>query len=137
MTPQPWFAKYIGLPFVDGGCDFRGVDCWRLVCLVFWHERKINLPSYGEISALELKQVAGLIARDAYAEPWMEVVPSAIRAFDVAVMHKKREPVHIGIMVNHRQLLHVEEKIATVLLPLVHPSIAFRSINFFRHRELI
>lgn len=133
----PWYAKYIGIPFKDGGRDFHGVDCWRLVCLVFKEEWQITLPDYGEISALELRQVAELIARDAYAEPWIEVVPSCVRAFDVAVMHKRREPVHIGVMVTKNEMIHVEEKTATVMVSITHPSVAFRSINFFRHRKCL
>lgn len=137
MLPLPWYAKYVGIPFVDGGRDFNGIDCWRLVCLVYEQERQIILPDYGDISALELRQVAELISRDAYAEPWIEVVPSSVNAFDVAVMHKRREPVHVGIMVGREQMIHVEEKTATVMISIKHPSVAFRSINFFRHRKLL
>lgn len=137
MLPLPWYAKYVGIPFVDGDRDFNGIDCWRLVCLVYEQERQIILPDYGDISALELRQVAELISRDAYAEPWIEVVPSSVNAFDVAVMHKRREPVHVGIMVGREQMIHVEEKTATVMISIKHPSVAFRSINFFRHRKLL
>lgn len=136
-VPMPWYAKYVGIPFYDGGRDFQGVDCWRLICLVFAREKGITLPDYGEISAMELRQVAELIASDAYKEPWIEVVPGAVRAFDVAVMHKRREPVHIGVMVNKSQMIHVEQKTATVIVPVTHPTVAFRSINYFRHRELL
>ena len=135
--PLPWYAKYVGVPFVDGGKDFNGYDCWRMICLAFKTEHQIEIPLYGEISALDLRKIAGLIASDAYKEPWVDVVPSAIRAFDVAVMCKRKVPVHIGLLVNREAMIHVEQATATVMVSIQHPSVAFRSINFFRHRQLI
>jgi len=131
-----WASRYIGIPFLDHGRSFAGVDCWGLVQLVMRQERQIDLPDYGEISALDLQAVAGMIVSESAIEPWTRITTD-IRPFDVAVMYRRHDPVHVGIMVSSNELLHIEEKIHTVMLPMDHPSLRFRQPRFFRHRQLM
>jgi cell wall-associated NlpC family hydrolase len=128
-----WAAKYVGLPFVDFGRDFSGVDCWGLVRLVLKTEANIDVPSYGEISAHDLAMVTKTIAGESSHDPWLPVERGELKAFDVALMRGR--PLHVGVMVNAQQVLHVEERISTVLLPLMHPSIINRVLGFRRHRH--
>lgn len=131
-----WPARYVGLHFVDGGRDRAGVDCWGLVRLVLKQECAIEVPTYGEISALDLTAIAGKVGNESALDPWVNVV-GELRPFDVVVMHKQRVPVHIGIMVSSTEVLHVEKKISAVMVPITHHSIAMRKPSFFRHRDLI
>lgn len=132
-----WLARYVGVPFVDGGRDFKGWDCWGLVRAAFRAERGIELPSYGEISALDLVRVAKQIANDTAfgVGPWIETLhPSS---FDVAVMFRRRLAVHVGLMIDHHRLLHVIENRQTLVLPLGHPLFKMLPrVQFFRHKEL-
>lgn len=130
-----WQERYVGLPFVDHGRDFQGVDCWGLVALVLWHERRITVPSYGETSARDLAAVAGLVKTESAGEPWSRITQP--RAFDVAVMCRRHAPVHVGIMVSGNEIMHVEEKISAVVVPIDHATIRYRNPQFFRHRALL
>ena len=132
---RPWAEKYVGLPFIDGGRDWKGVDCWGLCKLVLEHECGITVPSYGDISAEELIKVAKEVAGESAKEPWHPIIHA--QTFDVAVMHRRRSPVHVGIMASANHVLHVERATLTVLVPIKHPTVAFRSIAYFRHRELL
>jgi len=132
-----WAAKYVGLPFLDHGRDFKGVDCWGLVRLVLKEEKGIDVPSYGDISATDLDAVARMVKREALLVPWVDVLPNAVQPFDVAVMFRRIAPVHVGIMVTRWDVLHIEEKISAVMVPLTHSSIVFRYPRFFRHRDLL
>ena len=134
---QAWAARYVGLPFKDHGRDFAGVDCWGLVRLVLKEEKGIEVPSYGETSAMDLMAVAQMVARFSAADPWVPVLPDAKQAFDVAVMHKRYDPVHVGIMTGPDHVLHIEEKISAVMVPIRHHSIIFRNPRFYRHRDLV
>lgn len=129
-----WAEKYVGLPFVDGGRGWSGVDCWGLVRLIYKTEAKIDLPDYGEISASELIRVSRTIERDSKAEPWVEVV-DAPKPFDVLVMRGR--PLHVGVMVTRSHVLHVERHTLTVVVPVNHPSVKMRAIAYHRHRALV
>lgn len=132
---RPWSEKYVGLPFVDGGRDWRGVDCWGLVKLILQYEKGIHVPSYGEISACELLKVAEMVSDETKKEPWNPVIHA--QEFDVAVMHKRHAPIHVGVMADRTHLLHVELKTSAVLIDIKHPTVSFRSIEYYRHRNLI
>ena len=54
-----WTSRYVGIPFVDGGRGIDGLDCWGLFLLVYLEQFGIELPSYGEISAMDLLTVEG------------------------------------------------------------------------------
>lgn len=130
-----WAERYVGLPFADHGRDRNGVDCWGLVRLVLKEQKDIDVPSYGETSALDLAKVAGIIARESAIEPWIPV--KDVEPFDVAVMHRRKDTVHVGIMVTKELILHIEEKTASVLVPISHSSVCFRNPKFYRHRDMM
>lgn len=133
--PRPWFEKYVGLPFVDGGRSWSGVDCWGLVRLAFHDEKRIDLPTYGDIPACELIKIAYKVAEETAKEPWHPaVVP---QAFDMAVMYRVHAPIHVGVMANSTHVLHIEKATSAVLINVKHPSVFFRSIKYFRHRDLL
>lgn len=132
-----WSHKYVGLPFVDGGRTIAGVDCWGLVRLIYARELDIDLPSYGETSAADLIKVSRAITADKDDEQWKSVDRSDLKAFDVAVMKfsGKRSIGHVGIIVNARQVLHVEKATAAVIVPLDHWTVRERLECFRRHTK--
>lgn len=132
-----WAEKYVGLRFVDHGRSMEGVDCWGLVQLVMREEKGIELPSYGETSALDLAAVAKIVAHESACDPWVPVFPNSVAAFDVAVMHRKHDPIHVGIMVNRYSVLHIEAKTDSVIMLISDARIAFRYPRFYRHRDVI
>jgi len=93
----------------------------------------IELPHYGEISAYDMINVTNAIRKDSNAEPWHPV--DKPQEFDVLLMRGR--PMHVGIMRDEKQVLHIEEKISAVMLPIRHPAISFRMMGFRRHRNFL
>jgi cell wall-associated NlpC family hydrolase len=132
-----WVEKYVGIPFLDGGRDRRGLDCWGLVRLVYETECGILLPPYGEISAAELNEVAHKVANESNKEPWVPTTDHQL--FDVAVMHRRTAPIHVGLVaaLNPVRLLHIERATQSVFVPITHKSVSFRATKYFRHRRMM
>lgn len=125
----PWWSGYIGLPFGEGPGE---VTCWSLVAKVYADRAGIPLPLYGEISAADLARVARQM-ESAKDDGW--VTPVRPDALDVVLMRGPRtgrRVVHVGVLVDHRQLLHAEEASGSVLVPLDHWSVAGRILGFRR-----
>lgn len=92
-----WITKYIGLPYVTGGRDARGVDCWGLLRLIYRQERGIDLPEY---PGLDLEQIRA-ISREILAiasRDWREVVTP--QDGDAVAMSLKDALHHVGVWVD-------------------------------------
>lgn len=128
-----WSDKYTGLEFTDA---FR---CYDLVRSVLKNEKNIELPDYGDISADDAIRISqSLNEPSSEVMPWSEVDLGNARAFDVVVMlrRRSREPGHVGIMVDSKNVLHVERITQSVIVPLSHFSIKSRIVGFRRHKCL-
>ena len=132
-----WSHKYVGLPFVDGGRTMKGVDCWGLVRLIYDRELEIELPSYGDTSARDLIKISRSMTTDKDAEIWENVDRSKIMAFDVVVMRfsGKHTIGHVGVMVDSKNVMHVEASTAAVIVPLDHWLIRERLECYRRHKN--
>lgn len=130
-----WLHTYVGLPFGDGPGE---VTCWSLVARVYADLHGIDLPSYGEISARDLMRVVRAMDSDSAIEPW--VVVTDPRPFDVVVMAGPRggkHIMHVGLVVDRRQMLHAVEGFDAAVVPFNHFSIAGRLRGFRRHEALV
>lgn len=133
-APAGWVTPYVGIPFLDGGRDRAGCDCWGLVRLVFAEVLGIELPTYGEISARDLARVTRTIRDHSALAPWLPVAGDA-RPFDVLVMAGR--PQHVGVMVDARHVLHVEAATAAVIVPAARsPQVRWRRLSLHRHEAL-
>ena len=131
-----WCQKYVGLPFLDGGRTTRGIDCWGLVRLVFAEEKGIELPTYGDVSASDLRAIAEAIEAEIEKhETWLPAHPALPQPFDVVIMKRREKPVHIGVLVTESKMLHVEEATAAIIVDLDGRTIKQRVSKILRHRS--
>ena len=124
-----WWGRYVGLPFGEGAGE---VTCWSLVRMVYRDRLGLELPAYGEISARDLVRIARTM--EAHKDDgWRAVdVPAE---HDVCLMRAPRGGsvvAHVGVMIDARRMLHVEEASAAVVVPVTHPGIAGRVLGFRR-----
>ena len=132
-----WAEQYIGIPYVNMGRSRKGVDCWGLVKLVYDEQTDITLPSYGDISGEDLLTLVRMTKEVTSAEPWHPVTDKP-RKFDLAVMHHRREPIHVGLMASDRMVLHIDSDVTnSILVPLNSVMLRFRAVKIVRHRGLL
>lgn len=138
FVPVRRFERYITIPFESKGRDFKGVDCWGLVCLIYMTELNIELPTYGEISATDLASVNKNITDGYNGETWVAVDRNNMKPFDVVVMKfaGSSRIGHCGIYIGNNKLIHAEKKIDVAIVPLCDHSVTQRISAFRRHVEL-
>jgi cell wall-associated NlpC family hydrolase len=134
-VPVGWHQRFVGVPFLDGGRDFRGCDCWGLVRLVYAEVLNIKLPSYGDIAASDLINVARNIGGGYDLEPW--VPAKTPKSFDVVVMRFYGSKVvgHVGVLVDGKHLIHTERSMDSVMIPTSHWTVNHRIHCFRRHKS--
>lgn len=141
-------AAYVGLPFIDGGRlgkDATGADCWGLVKTYLEEEMLVaDLPDYGGTPALELLAVARDVAAAQGSPTWIRVDRREARRGDVVTMvgrervdgRMRNLECHVGVLVDQRRVLHVEDAAASAIVRLAHPSLRHRIAGFYRHKDL-
>jgi len=133
-----WADRYIRIPFVDGGRDASGLDCFGLVRMVLKEHKGIDLPAYGEISAQDLAAIARTMNAGAEEEIWLDA--DKPQPFDVAVMKWFARPSagagHVGIVIDGNRILHTEGHSGPVIADIGHFSIKRRILFYRRHRSL-
>lgn len=137
--------QYVGIPFVDGGRSASGVDCWGLAKVFLETEFGIAVPAYGETPAADLAGSEAAVSTAMTDGTWRRVERSDLRRGDIVVMYGvervkgrlRKTRRHVGVMVDSRRMLHVEEGVDSVIVGLSHESVRGRLESFWRHRDLV
>lgn len=82
------YGDFVGLPWVLGGEDASGVDCWGLVILFYREALGIEVPATGSANAFSEVQ---------------DPQPHDVAMFETRLM------IHAGVILPNEQLLHVQE----------------------------
>ena len=116
MIP-PWVSDYIGLPYLTGGRDRAGLDCWGLFALVWAEQLGRSLPDYhgpnwekgGD------HQTLGAAAVGYARASFREIEMSEAQVGDGILLRVSGAPIHVGMWVAPETMLHIEEGCGAVL----------------------
>lgn len=119
MTLEEFVARVLTVPFVEKGRDFDGVDCWGVPYLAFKHVLGIELPSYTEryreVDVRGGKELGAVVRKSLpeWERVWERV--NNWRPMDLALFLIAGRPVHIGLLIDRRRVLHAEKKIGVFI----------------------
>lgn len=103
-----WSNRFVGIPYAEFGRTRDGCDCWGLACVIYQEELGITLPEYlGYGSVEEHGEISALIDGAATSPLWLPVEGAAL-AFDVAVFRRGRLSTHLGVVIRHGIMIHME-----------------------------
>lgn len=129
-----WVRDYVGIPFVFGGSDHDGCDCWGLVRLIYREQLGVTLDRYSDINPRDMRRVARAVTEQASSNViWSEIDTPA--EFDVVAMRIGAGSLlaHVGIAVSERQFLHVENAAAASIVSFRDPMYRCRIVKTVRH----
>lgn len=95
----------VGIPYVEGGRDMRGADCWGVVLLAARRLWGLELPEYFYSPADVLAQARDLIERETAGPRWREV-PLPVGPGAVHVFRIKGHETHCGVHLGGSSFLH-------------------------------
>ena len=133
--PVPfWAGHYIGLPFQDHGRDRSGLDCCGLVRLVMSEQFGIALPSYVHEyqRTTQVEKIGDLVERE--ASHWTPVAAEREICGDAIVLRVRGRPMHVGVVLGDRQMLHIEHGINSVIESYAGLRWAERVSGFYRYK---
>jgi lipoprotein Spr len=130
-----WVAAYVGLPFVEGGRDRSGLDCYGLLRLVVNERFDGSVPPYEGI-AFRRGEDEELLAHlmEERIRLWTPVRPGDERAGDGILLRVLGRPIHVGVVVAPGTMLHIEHACDSVVESYGEGSNWQRRVlGFYRH----
>lgn len=98
-----WWAKYVGIPYLDKGRTDQGCDCWGLVRLVYAQELGIYLPSWHTHDGLE--SIRGMLKQ--FLPQYRKL--EGPDPFSIALFSSSVTAMHVGVMVDAGRMLHTTQ----------------------------
>jgi cell wall-associated NlpC family hydrolase len=128
----PWAKAYIGIPFVSGGRDAAGADCYGLARLVRAEQFGDRLPllsgDYTDADNFAETEALMRARRPLLAGRRVETPETG----DVCVLRFHGLPTHLGIYAGGGWLLHTLKRTGSVLQRISDPSLAGRIEGWYR-----
>lgn len=119
-----WAKKYVGIPFVSGGRDAKGCDCYGLVRLILQAEYGYDLPvllgDYG--NALNTAETKKLFMQNVPVLCGEKINAPEEKA--VALIRMSGRLCHIGLYAGDGFIIHARYRTGTVLERLSSPSLS-------------
>lgn len=119
-----WAKNYVGIPFVSGGRDRTGVDCYGLVRLILTHEYGFDLPVLlGDYTnALNIAETKRLFLLNVPILCGERLESPEEKA--VALMKMNGRLCHIGLYAGDGYIIHCRHKVGVVLERISSPALA-------------
>ncbi len=121
------------VPFLEKGRSWDGWDCWGLACLAYQEILEFRLRDYATEyrSTRDYRRLAELYAAGKHLDGWVGIENP--EPMDLALIFRRGRPVHAGLVIPGRRILHTEEGVDT----LNQPFSQFQIEGFYRPEELV
>jgi hypothetical protein len=135
VTTDHWSARYVGIPWADGGCSLAGVDCWGVCVLPTREVRGVELPALRYESARDPVGISPLFAiKNTW--PFRRVRLGEEREFDIAVYQRAGRDTHAALVTGPGEILEIDVGGSTHVARMNHPSRRLRLSGVYRHCAL-
>ena len=134
---EMWIKDYVGIEFENKGRGEK-VDCWGLAYRIFQEKFNIEIPSFDEYeSAHNIQEIGKLIkSKETISLIWKEIEKGKEQFGDIAIFLMQGSPVHIGIVIGDKKMLHIEKGVNSCIEKYNTSRYVKRLYKFYRHRGM-
>ena len=137
MNLPVFVNKVLCMPFVARGRDYEGGDCWAVVWLFYRDVLGRDLPAYdtGYATAGASDVDRSMVGRIMIRERVKYEQTDAPRLGDVVLLRCSGRACHVGVMIDDRQFLHIEDRRGATVERLTSPIWQRRCEGIYRLAE--
>jgi len=135
MVAPAWCEKYIGVPYDNRGRTIQGVDCWGLAMVVERAEHNVVIPDYNVYytTRRDAEDVGEQLVAERDAGLWLEIDDGEQKCFDLVLLRSMGFPIHVGVVVDHEWMLHIEKGVDSCLEKYNGLIWRNRNMGFYRY----
>lgn len=134
MTLEEFARKAVGVPFVDGGRDYTGWDCYGELYVAYRDVLGIEIPAYrGAYKTAKQVDVLTGISEHELRTNWSKV--ERPQPMDGILIRIDGRPVHVGLVLDRRHFLHVDRGVQTCVQDYKSFEWGLRVLGFYRLAE--
>jgi cell wall-associated NlpC family hydrolase len=123
--------RFVGIPYVEGGRDYDGTDCWGLCWLFYRDELGRSLPSFSGEYRVEDREILSELIHQSKA--LVNAVPTREPEYgDLVLMKFRALPVHVGVYIDDQHVLHILKGINSVVESMRSPRLTGRIEGWYR-----
>lgn len=126
-----WVQDYIGIPFVSGGRDRRGLDCYGLIRLVLMEQYECTLPLLdGKYdNALNLYDTSPLFFQQL---PILTEKIAGPQERALALLEMHQLPCHLGLFCGGESIIHSRAGVGVVAERLDSRRLPGKIVGWYR-----
>lgn len=120
-----WWQKYIGIPFLDRGRTWQGVDCGGLLYLIYKTELNIDLPGFDCFYHARVYKEANKVIDEVKKNIFKKIDSPSEMCAVVFARDKwrinERGSYHVGICINEHEMIHAQDPTNVKVTSLSNP----------------
>ncbi len=135
MIPE-WMVKYIGIPYIEGGRDSKGADCYGLLRLIYQEQFGIEIPEYSHVAWVkdcDEKQLESDI--EDRKQEWQLIDSGSEKIGDCILLKIAGVPIHLGMVVASGVMVHCARGHDSAIERYDSNKWQKRIEGFFRHEQ--
>ena len=132
---MPEYNEYVGIPWLKGGYDKSGADCWGLTILILRDVHGVIVNEFVGSKACG-DELSCIIDGETQSDRWHQT--DTPRPGDVVVMYHKTtgRPSHVGLFTGDGNVLHSPDE-GGPMVSQIHPvrllNRIFKRLEYYRY----
>jgi len=122
------------LPYVEGGRDRSGVDCWGLIIVLYQHYFNVKLPDYSNITLPSLddcENTSHKLEEKLLEQSMFEEVEEP-KFGDVVILKVLGYPIHIGFVLDSKRMIHTGRSHGVTIEKFTEKKWINKIVGFYR-----
>lgn len=130
---REWAQAVVGTPYVHGGRDRDGWDCWATVRACYRDVFHVELPAY-TYPERDWPAIASCVDQERPA--WQPVPLGAEQPGDVLLLRLRGLPLHVGLVLGGCDMLHAVRGLGVCVERYTGGAWRHRILGAYRHAAL-
>lgn len=130
--------KIITTPFIEGGRDYSGCDCWGLILLAYRDVLGVEIPNYENVFYSGQESLVSVSEEIEQIKSCQSVFREVVnpQKGDIVFFNMLGRPIHVGFVIDEKTMIHTSKTSGVAIENYRSPKWSKRLQAFYRHKTM-